>query len=308
MTHDDNYEGILAFLMTEAARPANRMLVSVELLASPLGGGTGKSLGMWSRQENDQIFNGNVALEEMTVQILEKAENHAETSGAGEQKFDLRTKQAMGGRIFHTFRVESRSSIDDLIVVNEPPNAQGVLGQQMRHTEFLTRMQMQTYQMTLGTLTDQIARLREECEGLRRERNAALTRAEQVNQEQDLRDYQMKLGMNADERKTELLQKTLQVLPVIASRFLGPGAGGEKASSLSLLLSTLANSITPEQLGMLRGMLTMEQQMLLGEAIRAASKIEETAKQGKPPNGSPGTGSNSGSSAGSTNGAGSPAT
>lgn len=281
MTHDDNYERILAFLATESRRPQGRMLVSVELLQSPMGSGTGKPIGLWSREENEKIFEGGVALEELTTKILEAAENAAETSGIGEQKFELRTKQALGARIVHSFRVESRSSIDDDLLINEPPNAQGVLGQQMRHTEFLTRMQMKTYQMTLGTLTDQIDRLRTECEALRRERNAALTRAEQVNQEQDLRDYQMKLGLSADERKKELLDSLQRLLPVVASKFLGPGAGGEQASSLSLILSTLAKSITPEQTAALRGMLSVQQQMLLGQAINAASQIEENAKQAR---------------------------
>ncbi len=275
---EDVHQKIVSFLTEEFGRGQGRQCVSVDL-AGCHAGGAGVPLGAWNRDEHPDLFSDLVSVEDLASKIVMLAEDHAATFGGGSCRFELKTRQHLGGRRLRSFRIASPSG-DAMSAGDDQPSATGVLQQQMRHTELHMKMSVQTQQMIIGTLQRQIESLNEENTQLRRERRDHLAELETARERKDERDYAMMIGQAAEERKDKLVGETMRLLPVVASRLLGKGATGE-ATPLSLILTKLGESITPSQFEGIRGQLSMQQQALLWEAMKLARETEERAGEQK---------------------------
>jgi hypothetical protein len=278
---EDIHRKLVAFLSGEFARGEGRICVQLDLTAANPGS-VGTPLGTWDRAENPELFSDLGKIEELVTAILTKAQDHADAFGSGSHRFEIRTRQHLGHRVAHGFRLAATTDSDGLGGGDDQPNATGVLAQQMRHTEIHMRMSVTTTQLMVGTLERQLRSLSDECVQLREERRKHLAELEEARSTRGEREYVMSMGLAADERKTQAVNKVLQLLPVVATKFLGKEAmEGGKATPLSMLISELGKSLTPPQIKQITAALSMEQQMLLMEAMRVAQAAEPAADEEK---------------------------
>ncbi len=273
---EDIHRKLVAFLAAQFGRTEGRMCTRLDLVAAGHGGAAGTPLGTWARAESPELFAELGKIEELATAIVAQSQDHADTFGTGFHRFEVRTTQHLGAKLAHAFSLNAGGDVEGTSNAGyEPPNATGAMAQQMRHTEIYMRTQLTLVQTTIGTLERQNRSLNEECVQLREERRAHLAELEEARSNKDARDYEMSMGLAADERKNQAVGKVLQLLPVLATKFLGKEAMGDgKETPLSILIAELGKSLSPAQIAQIQSTLSMPQQMLLMEAMRVAQAAE----------------------------------
>jgi len=299
---------IVTFLASEFARKEHRQCIRLELSHAQVGF-RGDVLRSWDRKETPDDFElSNV--ERLASEILQIALDEAENFPTGRQRFVLRTEQFLpGGRAKHTFVIAPEytgsdddevggMSGDETLALPGVSGAGGradrsghpqtkigtfnnVLSMQMRHNERLMQMQSQTFQGSLQAALRQNQMLVDENMQLRKERAEMAKELETMRTASDERELRALAQVAADERKDKVVGKMLQLAPVVAAKIAGAGAVPGAPSSLSILVSELASSLSPEQFQRIAGALSMEQKILLGEAIKVAKQSEPPPESAK---------------------------
>jgi len=277
---EDMHGRVLSFLRCEFGRKEGRQCVRLEL-SSAQPGLRGDVLRTWDRHEDPELFAQLTRIEELATSILRIAEDHADSFGAGQHRFELRTEQHLGGRQKLSFRILAGAGDADGSGSSgeDAPTAMGMVAQQMRHNEVHMRMSAQMYQTTLGTMQRQIADLNEENGRLRRERAEHYSELEEARSRRDERELAGMKQLAAEQRKDMAFGKLLQLAPVVAGRLLGKGEESSSSSPLNILVAELATSLTPEQVTHIASTLSSNQQVLFVEAMREAVR----ASTAKPP-------------------------
>ena len=298
MSNEDLHRKILGFLSGEFVRTKDHACIKVELEHAPRGY-RGDELRTWHRVENPEIFDDLGQLEQFVTAVIERAETEADSHGAGQHRFVLRTHQHLGGRAKLSFSLAagfSDTEADtgggalaiaggDAGVPGAPTTGPGMmiqmLGMQMRHNERYHTTQVATFQSTLGVLSRVNEDLREENAALRKERIDLLARLDDSESKKDARDLEAMKQLGKDKRKDLALGKIIPLLPLVASKILGKDTLPGAPTPLSILVSELGKSLTSGQIQRIAGALTPTQQILLGEALKAAA--ESLPPEEKPP-------------------------
>lgn len=183
--------------------------------------------------------------------------------------------------------------------IGEMPNARGLLAQQMRHHEVLTR---EVITIARGTREDDRRALREE-----REQNEVLRGriADYERQFQEMKETKLKYDIMVDEyqrdqeRKDDLVKGLKLVLPLAANKLLGGGAAGADVAAkiagttpADAQMDGFFESLTDEQKQAILATLNPVQQAALFEVIlgREAAKRNATAAATPPANGTTSSG------------------
>jgi len=284
---EDMHVRVLAFLRCEFGRKEGRQCVRLEL-SSAQPGLRGDVLRTWDRHEDPELFAQLTRIEELATSILRIAEDHADSFGAGQHRFELRTEQHLGGRQKLSFRILAGAGDTDGNGSSgeDSPTAMGMVAQQMRHNEVHMRMSAQMYQTTIGSMQRQIADLNEENGRLRRERADHYSELEEARSRRDERELAGMKQLAAEQRKDMAFGKLLQLAPVVASRLLGKGEESSASSPLNILVAELAGSLTPDQVTHIASALSSNQQVLFVEAMREAMRVSTQ----KPPGAEAGQG------------------
>src|SRR5215831_94448 len=87
---------ILQFLMGEWVRNDNRQLVGVDLMYAPGGGYKDETVRSWERADEPEFFSEIVNVEKLVSQIIDIAQNEADSKPSGKHRFVVRTRQHMG--------------------------------------------------------------------------------------------------------------------------------------------------------------------------------------------------------------------
>jgi hypothetical protein len=294
---EDLHSRVLAFLRGEFGRTEGRQCVRLEL-SSAQPGLRGDVLRTWDRHEDPELFVQLGRIEELATSILRITEDHADSFGSGQHRFELRTEQHHGGRQKLGFRILAGAGDGDSAATGEDaPTAMGMVAQQMRHNELHMRMSAQMYSTTLGTMQRQIAELSEDNARLRRERNEHYVELEEARSRRDERELAGMRQMASENRKDLAFGKLLQLAPVVAGRLLGKGSEPSEAPSpLTILIGELAASLTPEQIAHIGSALSQNQQILFVEAMREAMRANSdgnpAASAPAPAAGAPSAGTN----------------
>jgi hypothetical protein len=282
---EDLHRRVVTFLATEFARKEGRQCVRLEL-SSAQPGLRGDVLRTWDRHEDPELFAQLARTEELATTVLRIAEDHADSFGSGQHRFELRTEQHLGGRQKLSFRILAGASGDSDVNGSgeDAPTAMGMVAQQMRHNEVHMRMSAQMYQTTLGVMQRQINDLNEENAKLRRDRVEHLSELEVAQSKRDERDLAAMIQVAADRRKDLAFGKLMQLAPVFAGRLLGNGKGPEAGAPtpLAILVNELARSLTPEQVAHIASSLSPNQQILFVEAMRAAEQAKPAEPEQQP--------------------------
>ncbi len=277
---EDLHSRVLSFLRVEFGRREGRQCVRLEI-SSAQPGLRGDVLRTWDRHEDPELFSQLTRIEELATTVLRIAEDHADSFGAGQHRFELRTEQHLGGRQKLSFRILAGAGDGDSNAGGEDaPTAMGMVAQQMRHNEVHMRMSAQMYQTTLGTMQRQISDLNEENARLRRERSEHYTELEEARSRRDERELAGMKQMAAEQRKDMAFGKLLQFAPVVAGRLLGKGNEPSASSPLNILVAELATSLTPEQVTHIASSLSPNQQVLFVEAMREAVRVSAQSPPG----------------------------
>ena len=274
-TTDDLNDQVTRFLSEEMVRVERFQIERIELVYAPRDF-RAETLKTWTRAETPDLF-VMAYVPNIVAEALEKCEQFADNAGPGKYRFVMRTIDAQNHRATTSIVVEPSQEGHGGDALSGPLEASptGVLGQQMRNNEFLTRMLKEMMQGTIGQLNRQLmdsqereARLAIENADLRRDINA--NKNAEAQRELEI----VAAGRSAD-RLDLVVGKALQLAPVIATGLLGDkrlGGVAANGSALGSIISTLGGSLLqdPKRVQEIMGKLTLQEQVLFREAIRIA--------------------------------------
>ena len=103
----DEVRRIIAFLARELPREGDRSCVSLGLYQGPVGS-AGQEIRTWHRAEEPGLFEDLGGYEQLATQVMTMAREQSAGSGAGQHRFELRTRQHLqgGARIPFLVQVE----------------------------------------------------------------------------------------------------------------------------------------------------------------------------------------------------------
>ncbi len=279
---------VLAFLGSELARKENRLCVKLELVHVQRGVGP-EPFKTWHREETPELFQSLAYTERLTHEIVALCQSEGSAAGPGRHRFKLRTTQHLGERQLCSFTLTIDKEDDggglddaspDLTIVGtaEASTATGLLAQAMRNNEQMMRWINDMMKGSVGILAKTVERLSEEAAAMRKERTDHLAELEAARSTESEREIALLKQGNSDARKDKAMGKILPLLPVLASRFvptnLAKSKDGKPAepSMIEKLIAKLLIGITEAQAEQIDNVLTMEQRIAFGEALRVANE------------------------------------
>lgn len=208
-------------------------------------------------------------------EIMMRAQADADGMGTKLQRYTLTALEVgkKDGPRF-PFRLRGEGEEDGDGDGEEPATEKGLLAQLMRHNEHQARTNAMMMSSVIGVLSSRLNASEKHVEVLIQQRQDYFKELEDAKSLQHDRDMQLMLTTGQEERKGELFKKLELILPLIVNKVAGrkvlpEGAGGD-------IFTTLANSLSPDQLQQIAPFLTQEQQLLL------LTLIKEAREKGQP--------------------------
>jgi hypothetical protein len=293
----DLHEKVLAFLAGEFARKAQRQCIRLELTHAPLGH-RGDSLRVWEREESPEIFDDLTQTEKLVGEIIRMAEEEAD-AWPGPQRFVLRTTQFLAGGAKTTFIISPEftgGENTEALALAEAAGGvgsaaggtvqggalsvlQNALAMEMRHNERNMQINAQMFKGTIDVLGNANTELVTENQKLREERAQMMKELEEARSAQGERDLRGLAQIASDARKDKAVGKLLTLAPVVVSKVLGKEGMPGAPTPLSILVSELGKSLTPQQIANIARSLSVEQQILFAEAMKQAKTSAESAEE-----------------------------
>lgn len=227
----------------------------------------------------------------LAAEILDRAQTDADGhAGSGPQRYRVEAQVRGDTRNPTRFVVTLRpqEDEDELEGGDEPANARGLVAQSMRHTEVAMRIATQGLHAAMSQMSRMCEQLGRENESMRTERAEMFKTLEAAKSQESERELLAMTAMKEQERKDALIQKAVELAPVVVNRLTDGKVklpGGE-VDPLEKLLESLAISMTQEQFASIASSLNMEQKIQFAEVMRT---ITERRKQRAPTNGNNGT-------------------
>lgn len=212
-------------------------------------------------------------LERLANEIAMRAQTDADGVGvAGPQRYVVQSFKRGDTRGSTRFAFTLRANVEDEMDGgggDEPPTLRGLVTQQMRHNEALTRLNV----TLAGTMANQMARRMEamdsEMTKMREERSATFLALEAAKTDEHNRELEAMHQMKTEERKDEAFSKLMKLAPVVVNRLAGKNLlPSGNIDPLQLILTELATSLSPEQLQAIAANLKAEQQIQFVEILR----------------------------------------
>lgn len=284
-TSTDIHAKILAYVAGAFAMVEHHSPIKVELIYAPSGTYRGEPMKAWGPENSPELFgdHGHARVNHLVSEILEIAENYADSFGSGRHRFVIRVHQALGGRTTSAFTILPSFDNDDQAASGQggdAPTEKGLVGQLMRHLETRDRNGKEMLQAVLGAMSQSMGQLRDENTDLRgqingmvKERVDWMAKIEEAASKEHDRQIEAMQATAKEERKTNATNKIVNLLPVFLSQYLGSGAkkpGDPKRppSPLAKLVGELVESLSEDQRGQLGDILSMEQQITMGEIVK----------------------------------------
>lgn len=273
---------IMNFLTGEFARKAGRQCV--KMILTQANGGFGEdAIHTWDREDEPDTFQ-QTFVEELAAKIVTMAEGVIEAYGSTVPRdgirFELRTRQHLGTRNKHMFRIRptaSQAGGDAAALTGSSfggqidPTLQGVLAMQMRQNEKYNDNQQQMFKGTIGVLLETVGTLKDDCVKLRAENSAMRAAVNETTANEDERMMRAVREERSDKRKDQVVGKVLQLAPIVAAGLMSKGATGAP-NGIALTVNELANSLSSEQVMGLIGALNMEQRALFASVLKQAKQ------------------------------------
>lgn len=175
-----------------------------------------------------------------------------------------------------TIRESAGDGIDSDDVESEPPTKSGVLTQMMRHTEAATRMSLMSSTQIMTILRNTVSRQAETIEKLVAEKMATIDLMERMRSEELERRLLVENTEREAKNKAELMDKIGMLVPVVINRLAGKSVVPGGTSPMEGLIKGLIESMQPDQIEKLQGVLTPTQMVSLMEIFQAVQPPENS--------------------------------
>ncbi len=165
---------------------------------------------------------------------------------------------------------------------SEPPTKTGIMSQMMRHNEAAIRMSLMASGHVMTTLKNTVSRQAETIEKLINEKMEGLTTMERLRSEEVERRIMLQKAESDEKMRGEVFDKLAMLLPIAVNRISGKNLLPEKKTGTETVIQGLIDSITPEQLEKLQGVLSPAQLIALMEIFQS---LHPETKKETPANG-----------------------
>ncbi len=254
------------FIRREATRNRDTALESFQLRSAAMG----KKGSVVNTFPIPSDFTGDY-VSTFVDDIMGVAQDDADGSGPGRHRYvlvALEVEAKDGNRL--AFALKSDAEDDDEGDGHEAPTLQGLVQQQMRHNEALTRLVV----LQAGTVGTQLARQleqeRDKNAKLHEDRSTFMMKLEEMHSEQHERDIEMLKISNQEDLKQKAFNKLDTLFPLLINKISGQKAlpEGDTGNILKTLLGKLRSD--PSRLQKLAGLLDESEQLLLLTLIKEA--------------------------------------
>lgn len=254
-------------------------------------------LESWSREADPELFGNLAHTEAMVAAAIKIIEEHTDAAGeASVFEFKCRSyDQSVKGRKIKVLPDQRPNDDRNMLLPHETPTGTGLLALLMRHNERVIGMMEQQSQSTaklqrgsVDSILQILKETREENASLRSERTTHLRELEAARSEEADRDMRFAAQEASDKRKSVMTDKFAMILPVLAQAIAGrltkgkdgkdkDGKGPDPAkphakTPLELVLLKFMETMTDDQIAAVKGVLDVEQGLVLGGAIDAAEQ------------------------------------
>lgn len=213
------------------------------------------------------------SLESLLDEIVHRAQTDADgRSGVvryGLMAYEKANSEPVGSV---AFRMRAEEAEWDESDGEEEASLSGVVKQQMRHTEALTRLVVQMSSATMGTMSRQIHDLHRENADLRRERTAMIQAHEASLSMQSERDIELLQASASEERKNKAFEKAMALAPIVVNKIAGQTV--LKADDpLVMILRDLSESLDSKQIQAIASSLTSQQQISFLTVLKQVKQL-----------------------------------
>jgi len=166
-------------------------------------------------------------------------------------------------------------------VGSEPPNAEGITSQLMRHVENKERIIGSMFGTVVSYLVRDNEKKSDQIEQLLNARNEAYTVQESLISQKHVRDMEIRDQEAKKEKTQTMLANVMQYLPLLVNHLSGQEIVRQKESEMEMVSMELAKSVSGPQLDALRkaGLISPTQSMLLTTLIEKTTKRMMTTKE-----------------------------
>lgn len=277
---------IVEFLSGELAKKNERQCVAIDLLYAPPGFRDEK-LKTWDRSDEPDKFEVLALVEAMVAQIIEIAEQHADTFGQGAHVYVLRTRQHLGGRMVHRFKISpSFDSSDQALVASQGGQSSGSSHDAMsvisQNNQALMRTNQAMFQASFGTLATLSEGMRDENIALKQENSRLRRELDDAQSIKEDREFDIAMKAEKNQRANEGFKTLLQIGTVVAAKIAngdGPAEGGAQ-SPMRMLIAKFVESLTKDQIARLFQILDTGQRIMLYEIMKMAAPAEIAKESG----------------------------
>lgn len=293
---EELHRKLVAFLSGEFARQEGRQCVSLTLYyAQP--GFREEELRSWVRTEQPELFSNFTKVEELASAIIEATEGHVDAFSMGAQRYVVKTLQHLQGRAQLAFKLSpsSLANGEDMTGLQLSGGGKGsgvaeAMGVVTQNNMALLRSNTQLFQSAFGTLAKVNDDLREDNAKLHARVAVLENENSTLKMDQTEREFSIAMKMEQNQRASKGFDKMIQLGTIVAAKMVGSGDDKNGPSGLTMLLSSFAKSLRPEQTSSLMTMLDGDQKLLFFEIMNTVSAAESAGNttpgtNGKPPNG-----------------------
>ncbi len=283
MSDESLHQKITEFISGELARKAERQCIGIDLLYAPPGY-RDERLKTWERADEPEKFEQLVLVEQMVSQIVEIAEGHADTFGSGSHQYVIRTRQHLGGRLTHRFRISPQYSSSDQALMAQNGNATASSGPSGEALQILSqnnqafmRTNQAMFTASFGTLATLSEGMRDENIKLKSENSMLRRQLDEAMSIKEDREFETAMKAEKNARTNAGFNKLLQIGTVVAAKIAGGDMSKEGASAapINMLIADFTKSLRKDQIASLFQILDSGQQMLLFEIMNMAARLQD---------------------------------
>lgn len=207
--------------------------------------------------------------------IEEIAQADADGCGTGTQKYLVQTHHEESNKPSAGFAIRMHADNDEEDIFSEPATKQGLLAQLMRHNEAIMRSTSHMQASVITNMQKTVARQESMINNLVDEKFNNIVVMERLLSNQQERDIENAKAGHKMELQGQIVNKLMLLAPTIVNK-LGKGKLlEEKTSPYEQQISSLADTLTEEQLGALQKIFTPDQLLVLIDVFKQSKMKTE---------------------------------
>lgn len=213
-------------------------------------------------------------LAELVHWIEDSVNDYVEGTG-GLQKFELQAYHKAGETPFSTTVVRAsavREESHDEAFDSEPANAQGHLAMSMRHNEAIIRVAIGGTRDVIKSLQQENQQLREHNQALEAQRIESYKMMEEMLSHKQERELELRKAETSEHLKKESFEMVKLLAPAVLNRIMGKPVFPGASSPFELMVKSLAESISPDQITALQKVFNPGQLIDLMEIMKATQQ------------------------------------